>query len=47
MDLAAIFHSSSCSVNLKARNKDGAIETLAALAVRSGKTGTEVHRVGE
>jgi mannitol/fructose-specific phosphotransferase system IIA component (Ntr-type) len=40
MDLAAIFNSASCSVNLKARNKEGAIESLAALAVRGRKTGT-------
>lgn len=40
MDLAAIFNSASCSVNLKAKNKEGAIESLAALASRSGKTGT-------
>ncbi|MCK5251081.1 MAG: PTS sugar transporter subunit IIA [Spirochaetaceae bacterium] len=40
MDLAAIFKSASCSVNLKARNKEGVIESLAALAVRSGTTGT-------
>ncbi len=39
MDLAAIFISASCSVNLKAKNKEGAIESLAALASRSGKTG--------
>ncbi len=40
MDLAAIFNSASCSVNLKARNKEGALESLAALAVRGRKTGT-------
>ena len=37
MDLAALFNSASCSVNIKARDKEGAIESLAALAVRSGK----------
>jgi mannitol/fructose-specific phosphotransferase system IIA component (Ntr-type) len=40
MDLAAILNSASCSVNLKARNKEGALESLAALAVRGRKTGT-------
>lgn len=39
MDLAAIFNAASCSVNLKAKNKDEAIESLAALAVRSKMTG--------
>jgi len=40
MDLAAILNSASCSVNLKARNKEGALESLAALAMRGRKTGT-------
>ncbi|MCK5736061.1 MAG: PTS sugar transporter subunit IIA [Spirochaetaceae bacterium] len=40
MDLATIFNSRSCSVNLKARNKEGALEALAALASRSGKIGS-------
>lgn len=39
MDLAAIFKSASCSTNLKAKKKDEAVESLAALAVKSGKTG--------
>ncbi len=38
MDLAALINSSACTVNLKAKNKEGAIETLAALAVRGGRT---------
>lgn len=40
MDLAAIFESASCSTSLKAKNKDAAIETLAALAARSPKLGS-------
>ncbi len=38
MDLAAMINSSACTVNLKAKNKEAAIETLAALAVRGGRT---------
>ncbi len=40
MDLAAMFDASSCSVNLKAKDKDSILESLAALAVRSGRTGS-------
>lgn len=39
MDLAAFFDSASCSTNLKAKSKDAAIESLAALAARSPRTG--------
>ena len=38
MDLAALINSSSCSVSFKAKNKSEAIDALAALAVRGGKT---------
>ena len=39
MDLAALFHTASCSVNLKAKDKESALEALAALAVRSDRVG--------
>ena len=37
MDLASIFAPASCSVNLKAKNKEAALESLAALAMRSSR----------
>ncbi len=38
MDLSALINSSACSVNFKAKNKSEAIDALAALAVKGGKT---------
>ena len=38
MDLAKLFVPESCSVNMKAKTKEAALESLAALAVRSGRT---------
>ena len=39
MNLADVFEPISCSVKIKARDKNGALETLAALAARSVKIG--------
>ena len=39
MNLAAIFQSAACSTALKAKDKESAINALAALARRGGKTG--------
>ena len=39
MNLSAIFRRQSCAVNLRARDKKSAIEALASLAVKSGRTG--------
>lgn len=37
MDLAALLSSGSCTINFKAKDKESAIDSLAALAVRSDK----------
>ncbi len=40
MDISTILQSKSCSVNLRAKDKKSAIEALAALSLKSGKTGS-------
>lgn len=39
MDLSSIFKQNACAVNIKAKDKESAINALAALAPQSGKTG--------
>ena len=40
MDISKLLQAKSCSVNLRAKDKKSAIEALAALSVKSGKTGS-------